>query len=638
MLSALRGFSGGWVAKILIGLLVLSFAVWGVTGSILSFGNSVIQVGDTSVDQVQYRLAYEQQYQQFAQQLGRGVTREQADQFGLRETVLAQLVSGAVLDENTRRMGLGVSDSSLAQTISEDPNLRDLSGQFSRQRLQLLLRDAGITEDTYIENRKLVAMRQQIQMGTADSLDVPKVLADAMAQYRFETRVFDYVSVGPEVVEEEPVSTDADLKQFYEDNKSRFRAPEYRKVTLAVLQAADVAKPDEITDELIQRSYDARKDQLRSPERRRIQQLVLNSDDELNKAKEEFAAGKSFEEVVTGLGKSLSDIDLGLLRVDELPDENVAKAAFAAEANKPTEPIEGLFGSVIVNIAEIQEERTTPLEEIKDDIRQQLALTEAGNEVFSLYDVVEDERAAGSLIKEATEKAGLKPRVIEAIDSQGNDKDGNPITGIPNLAQFVSTIFDTEPDLEIDPLQIGRDGYLWLEVNEIIDERQKEYDEVTEDVKSAWTNFEIDKQVKAIADKIADRVRNGEDFNAVLADSLKEDSLGQAVNFKSTTPLSRSVQNDELGRDALLVGFSDKKGTVHTVPSAENTHLVMKISDVQFSDSALTEEQAASLNNAASADIVTQVVTDLQAREPVTVNQSAIDLALSPHAGGHHGY
>lgn len=641
MLTVLRGFSGGWIAKILIGLLVISFAVWGITGSILSLGNSVIQVGDTKVNQVQYRLAYEQQYQQFVQQLGRAITREQADQFGLRETVLAQLVSGAVLDENTRRMGLGVSDESLAQTISEDPNLRDLAGQFSRQRLQLLLRDSGITEDTYIESRKLVAMRQQIQIGTADSLDVPKALSDALAQYRFEQRVFDHVTVGPEIVEEEPTAIDADLKTFYDDNKSRFRAPEYRKVTVALLQAEDVAKPDEVTDTQINSLYEARKGQLRSPERRRIQQLVLQNDDELQKAKDTLAAGKTFEEVVTELGKSLSDIDLGLLRVDELPDENVAKAAFEAEENKPTEPIEGLFGSVIVNVAEIQEERTTPLEGVKDVLRQEIARNEAGNEVFSLYDVVEDERAAGALIKEASDKAGITARVIEAIDRDGNDPDGNPITGIPNLPQFVATIFDTEPELEIDPLQIGRDGYLWLEVNEIINERQKEYDEVTEEVKTAWKNYEIDKQVKEVADKIAERIRNGEDFNAVLAETLKADSLGQSVTFKSTAPLSRSVQNAELPQDALLLGFSDKKGAIFTVSGEENSHLVMRIADVQLNAEKLTDEQSTSLNNAASADIVTQVVTDLQTREPVIVNQSAIDLALNPygqHGGGHHGY
>jgi len=478
-------------------------------------------------------------------------------------------------------------------------------------------------------------------MGTADSLDVPETLSDALAQYRFEQRVFDHVTVGPEIVEEEPTAIDADLKTFYDDNKSRFRAPEYRKVTVALLQAEDVAKPDEVTDTQINSLYEARKGQLRSPERRRIQQLVLQNDDELQKAKDTLAAGKTFEEVVTELGKSLSDIDLGLLRVDELPDENVAKAAFEAEENKPTEPIEGLFGSVIVNVAEIQEERTTPLEGVKDVLRQEIARNEAGNEVFSLYDVVEDERAAGALIKEASDKAGITARVIEAIDRDGNDPDGNPITGIPNLPQFVATIFDTEPELEIDPLQIGRDGYLWLEVNEIINERQKEYDEVTEEVKTAWKNYEIDKQVKEVADKIAERIRNGEDFNAVLAETLKADSLGQSVTFKSTAPLSRSVQNAELPQDALLLGFSDKKGAIFTVSGEENSHLVMRIADVQLNAEKLTDEQSTSLNNAASADIVTQVVTDLQTREPVIVNQSAIDLALNPygqHGGGHHGY
>ena len=100
MLSMLRNATRGWVAKLLLVLLVASFAIWGVSGSILS-GNasSVISVGDTRVTPIELRLAYDRQLNQLQRQLGSRLTREQADAFGLTGSVISQLVGGAVLDE-----------------------------------------------------------------------------------------------------------------------------------------------------------------------------------------------------------------------------------------------------------------------------------------------------------------------------------------------------------------------------------------------------------------------------------------------------------------------------------------------------------------------------------------------------------
>ena len=630
MLDALRGFSGGWVAKILIGLLVASFAVWGVSGSIL-YGNvnTVVQVGDTTVEGYAYRFAYENQLNALSQQAQRRLSRQEADAFGLRSNVLAQVISGAVLDENSRNMGLGISDKNLAQEIAKDPNFSDLSGNFSRGTLQATLRQYGLTEAEYIEDRKRVALRNQIQEGTASSLDMPKAFKDALSVYQNEKRVIDYVAVGPEVLDQTPAPQETDLKEYFEANKTDFTAPEYRKLTVLLLQAADVAKPQEVTNEEIKATYESRKDGLRTPEKRRIEQLVLKNMEEAEQAKSKIAAGTSFEDVVAEQGKTIADIDLGLLIKNELPDTKVADAAFAAQLNVPTDIVEGLFGPVIVRVSEIEAEATASFQDMKDQLRQELAMQKAADEVFSLFDAVEDERAAGSTLSESAKLLNLSTRTISSVDSFGRDTNGNSISGIPNLRELLQVAFQTEPGDDTRELPIGNDGFLWYEVDEITPSRQQEFDEVKDEVSSAWVASETGKKVQAIADGIAERIRGGEDFNTVLAEVLPTDSIGSVVKFASTEPILRTAQLNELGRDAMRKSFLSSKGSIEVAEANENNRIVLRIADVIAPEiSTEPSELEDELNQAAAIDILNQVVADMQSRLDVSVNQAAIDAAF----------
>src|SRR5690606_27648221 len=123
MLDSLRKAAGTWVAKLLLMLLVASFAVWGISDQIVSGGgsNNVVTVGGSSVSAMEYRLAYDRQVNVMSQQFGRRLTREQLTAFGIDDQVLAQLVAGTVLDEQARTLGLGLSKDRLASLTAEDP-------------------------------------------------------------------------------------------------------------------------------------------------------------------------------------------------------------------------------------------------------------------------------------------------------------------------------------------------------------------------------------------------------------------------------------------------------------------------------------------------------------------------------------
>ncbi|MFX7155983.1 SurA N-terminal domain-containing protein, partial [Acinetobacter baumannii] len=86
--------------------------------------------GGTEISIEAFRQTYTERLQQLGRQFGRPLTQEQARLFGLDRQVLQQVIAEAALDEEARRMGLGVSDAETLRTIQNDPNFKGVNGQF----------------------------------------------------------------------------------------------------------------------------------------------------------------------------------------------------------------------------------------------------------------------------------------------------------------------------------------------------------------------------------------------------------------------------------------------------------------------------------------------------------------------------
>lgn len=632
MLSMLRDATGGLIAKILLGLLVASFAVWGVSGSILrGAGNSVITVGDTNVDVVEYRLAYDRQLNQIQRQLGTRLTREQAESFGLSGNVLTQLVSGALLDESAKNMGLNISQKNLIGLIGNDKTFHDATGNFSKAQLQRVLRYVGMPEDQYVSTRKAVAVRDQIIQGTSSQATLPDAYWDILSSYQAEERKFNFTSVSDADLQNVPEPDEDQIKAYYEANLPKYLAPEYRKLNIVKLEAADIANEDSVSDEDIKQEYDARIASFTTPEERTIEQLVFTDPQKAEAAAAELKAGTSFETVVEKAGKTLADISLGKLKKSDIPDNKVADAAFALNINAPSDIIDGLFGKVILRVTAIQPEAVKQLEEVRGDIRKSLALTKATEDIFDTHDKLEDERAAGETLTKAAELVGLKARVIEAIDRNAKDKQGNIINDIPQSNDLLAEAFQTDEGVETDPISIGTEGFVWFEVTGITPERQKTLGEVNDQVKADWIAAEKAKMLSTLADTLRNRVAKGEAFNAVIADLIPTGEGLPTKIMQVSQPLKRNGSSINLPANAVNIGFGVSKGEVVIAPGKdENSKIVLEVSDIiKGEKTPITDTDKDSLNASLAEDIVNQMIAKIKENQTVEINQQAINTAFS---------
>jgi peptidyl-prolyl cis-trans isomerase D len=628
MLDGLRKAAGTWVAKLLLLLLVLSFAVWGISGSVTGGlgGNTVVSAGGTDVSATEYRLAYDRQLSLLSQQFGTRITREQAAALGIDNQVLAQLVAGAVLDEQARRLGLGLSRDRLAQLTAEDPAFQGAGGRFDRNQFEFVLDQVGMRPEDYLRNRAQVATRQQIVEAVADGLDAPDTFLRAVALYRGEDRSVEYILLPQSLVQPVPAPSEEELAAWFEERKADYAAPEYRTISYVKLEPEDIADPASITDEQVRADYEANRDRYTTPELRTIDQLIFDSEQEAQAALESIRGGSTFEQVVEAQGKTLADARLGVFARSAVPDPAVAEAAFSLDENEVSDVVQGAFGPAIVRVTEITPEVVRPFEEVSEEIRRDLALAEANRILLDVHDAYEDARASGQTLREAAAAQNLEVVTIEAIDRTGQTPEGQVVDTIPESAELLRQAFESEPGVENPPINIGSEGFVFYEVDEITPARERTLDEVRDRVLADWTAAETARLLAERAAELEQRVRDGASLDEIAAELSLETQIKRGVK--------RGTEDPDLGEAGVAAVFDVAEGGAGVVPSPNrDAQILFRVTEVfepvGAGPQALEENEREAFASRIADDLLDQLVARLQSEYEVQVDRSAIQRALS---------
>lgn len=628
MLEALRKAAGTWVAKLLLVLLVLSFAVWGISGQIATGfgGNSVITAGNTRVTPVEYRLAYERQLAAWSQQFGTRLTREQAQAFGIDQQILGQLVAGAVLDEQASKLGLGLSEDRLAQLTMEDPAFRGPDGRFNRQQFEYALRQIGMRPEDYLRNRTQVAVRQQIVEAVSDGLKVPDTFLRAVSLYRGEDRTAEYIALPKSLVEpvEDPAADK--LSAWFEERKATYAAPEYRKVVYIKLQPEDIADEAAVSDEQVGAEYERNKARFTTPETRAIEQLVFPSTEAAQTALDAIKSGSTFDSIVASQGKTQADTLLGTLTRAQVPDQAVADAAFSLQVGEVSPIVQGTFGAILLRVTEITPEVVKGLAEVSAEIRRDLALAEANRVLLDVHDDYEDSRAAGDSLVDAAAKLQLKPVTVEAIDRNALRPDGTVVTDLPESQALIAAAFETDVGVENPSIPVGGNGYLFYEVESVTPARDRTLDEMREKVVADWKTAEAAARLSAKAAELEKRLKDGGALDDIAAEL--------ALEKQTKRGLKRESDDSEFGRSGVTAVFSVAEGGAGVFTMDEGgAQILFKVTEVfepvAAGPEAISDDVRQGFATGMSNDLLDQLVAQLQTQFSVSVNQAAITQAMA---------
>lgn len=453
MLRGIRTASTGWLGRlvmtVVMGTLIVSFAIWGIGDIFRGFGAHVLaKVGKTEITIESFRQSWNDQLQQISRRVGHPVSPADARAMGLDQQLLGRLVGDAALDQQARELRLGISNEAIAESITADPAFRGLSGRFERQQFEGMIRQAGYNEQRYIAEQRKVSLRRQITESIAGAVPLPSTMAEIVHRYDGETRAIEFITLDA-AKSAVPAPSDDTLKSYYESRKVLFRAPEYRSLAIIDLSPDKAAQWVDIPEAEVRKVYEDRRSRFTTDAQKAqtFEQLAPSIKEELvrsrartevldrhDKIEDARAGGATIVETAKKLGLDLIEIeavdrsgrDPSGAELNDIPNKNdLLAGAFAATVNAEIEPISVNGGYVFYEVLKVTPSRERSYDEVKDKVAARYVDEEAGKALTTKVDALLAELKSGTKLVDIATREGVTVKTANDIQRQ------KPSTAIP---------------------------------------------------------------------------------------------------------------------------------------------------------------------------------------------------------------
>lgn len=624
MLKLLRGKASGVLGILLIGLLIIAFGLWGIADTFTGFSNSEIaSVGDNKIERQEFQVRYVQQTREFSRQLGTPLSAADAQNLGISQQVLINMMGSAALQQAAEELGLGYSDEAIAQTILNDPSFAGLNGEFDEPTFRAVLAQNGLNEKLFVEDQRRFHITNQLTEASIDQGLVPKKLVEGLYQHFLERRVANYMILTLNQTDETGEPTVEELETFFNETKLRFAQPETRSGHALVVSPARFAELITIDRATLEEEYELTMNDYVVEEKRKIDQLVLADDSEADQVRTLLADNVPFVEIVATVGQTLENSDLGEVARDDMISADLAETAFAMEQGDVSDVIEGPLGYVVLRVRDIKPGATLPLEVVEDQLRQRIIYDRALEDMLAFTETVEDELAGGETLENIGQRFDLDVIKINNIANNGKTPDDLQPAILARYDTLAGLLFESAIGEDI-PMQEMEDGtFIWLRLNDITPTQVPPLDNVRAAVVAEWKIDERSKLLQAMAEHMV-KVGNETGSFKSAAEGFKRKPL-------VSEPMTRQVSNDTFSEDAVGRLFTiDKDKFTWASVGFGGEIIVMQVTDIidaELTDSAAREIIFDGERRKYHADLTNQFVQSLQQNFGVNINQRNLDMA-----------
>jgi peptidyl-prolyl cis-trans isomerase D len=625
MLQAIRAKAETYVIKILFALLTLSFALWGIGDIFRNWGidTSVAKVGSVEINADQVGKEARAEIDQLRQVLPNGIDADQAKQLGILNSAVERIVGGTLLDLETRRLKLLVSNDAIRQAIVDNPAFKGQQGSFDHDRYVQLLAANQLSEATYESTVRTQMIRNQLTDAVSDGMSPSAAMVDALYRARAERRIADIVTLTPAAVPAPPTPTDEQVSAYYSAHKDDFRSPEERAITVATLKLDDIASIITVTPDKLKAEYDSRQSDYQTPEQRNIEQMLLPDEAAAKNAKAQLDSGQDFATVAKTLANAdTSSTDLGWVKKDDLPEE-LAGVAFSLSKGKASDPVQTSFGWHILVVTDIKPAATQSLDSVKDSLTKDIQRDAAGDAIAKTANDIDDAAAGGAPFEQVVQKFGLKTQKIATIDVQGRGPDGKPID-LPQPSDAVLQQAFTAGQGETSPLsELGDNGYFLVHVDKVTPAEVRPLADAKKDVIVAWQAEQQKDALEKLAASMVGDVNGGK--------SLKDIAAAYNLTMTTSQPLARTGDAPTAPPSLIAALFGAKPNGAVSAAAGDNV-VVAQLKTIQPADPAqdqagvkqLTDQLSASMKS----DMLDAYTQTLRATFPVQINQANLDHVL----------
>lgn len=611
MLQSIRGFGGGIVLKLFLGLIVLSFVFWGI-GDFMHTGgrDEAARVGDIAISNQQMEKEIQKQTANIRNMFGGQLPPNFMQAMNVEGVVLRQLVQEALLKQEVKKLGLKVDDKIVTQIIAQNPAFRNADGQFDRERFRQILWNMGESEQSYIENLKeslgIMFLVQTITAAPA----LPDAKFEAVNALNSQKRIAEYAIVKPSAIQLEKPAAEV-LKSYYESHPKPFSTLEKRDVSYITFGKKDVSTKREVTEEQLKAEYDSRIQEFTKGETREVQQMLFDDQAKADKASELIKAGKPFMEVAKQNGFTSKQVNVGTIEKKELFDE-VADSVFRLPVNGSSDVVQSEAGFHIFHVSKVNAAQVTPFSDVKANLKSEMQTVSSSEALYALANKVEDELAGGAKLEELAKTMDLKVSSVKELTVNSTQ-----VKNLPDGAEFIHQAFEAEEGNE-SSLILAKDqeNYYVLRVDALTPVKLLPFESVQKDVAAAWQKDESAKRLKALANELAERQEKGEALTKIAAEKKLE--------VRKSAPLTREAQGNLPGDFVQQLFQTEKDAVQGAYQSMDGSYVFGRLAGV-VSAPALDEKGKAALRQQLEEgfldDLLAQYTAYLEDRYPVTVRE-----------------
>ena len=625
MLTELRKVTRGWVAMGVIGLLALAFAIWGINDVFKPIQPNTVASGKgVELTQQEFNTAFDNEIERARAQAKRAVTRQEAVEANLHMRLIDRLVTQRVFDRLARQADVSASDEMVAKDVRETEAFRNpVTGAFDANTYASLLAQNRITRSFYEADLRNDMARRQLANALVAGIRPPSSFGRIVMAFETEKRTISIAAVSPDRIGTPPVPTEAEIEAFYKAQSAAFALPEYRAFTVIAAEPADFAARVEVPESKIVELFEFRKAQLVTPEKRSFVMLSGARDKAAAElAGRRLAAAEDPRAIATALG--LQVVEVTQKPKSDAPDSRIGDAVFATPAGQVTAPVQGVTWA-IARVTEILPGAAPTLDDVRVELRAEIAQEEAQTLMNDAVEKFDDTRAGGAALEDAASQSGLSVSKIPLVDARGLNASGQPEASILDRPELVQAAFAAGEGDPTDWTSTDQGGSYLIRIDTVRPAGPPPLAQVRDRVAYAWRMQKIGEGMRKIADDIRTAVAGGAKFaDAARAQRIPVVTTSQTLDRRMAGQGGPSPQLMAAvfgGREGdVVTGAGGPGGAVLFVAQIESVERADPASDPQ-----MLEQARQSLVAMLADDTIATVQSVAKRDARVRLNQPLID-------------
>lgn len=595
MLQSIRDNSKGIIAKIIVGLIALTFALFGVE-SLVGLGSSekpIATVNGEAVSTQELMRGVELQRRQILSQMGPDADPTMLDDNLLNRMVLESLIERSLLSQSVEKQGLFFSEEMLDQLIVNTPQFQ-VDGRFDRNQFEMVLRSAGFTPLTYRELLRLETLIDQERAGYVLSSFMTRSEIERIVSLDQQTRDFAYVSLSLLPILNQVSVTEEEIRARYDQNAATLQTEERVILDYVLLEKAAFVDPEQVSDSEVESLYQQTLAEFRSEELRDAAHILIEVDEQtdalaalarIQEVKLKLEEGEDFATLARiysdDIGSASEGGALGFMSRDMLVGP-FAETLFAMETvGGISEPIQTEFGYHLIKLAGVKQEEMPSRADLEMELRYEIAERDAERFYVEALERLADLSFSSADLIAPSEELGLDVMTSEAISREGGT---GLLGGHPRVVDAAFSQDVLRDRLNSLPIELNRERAVVLRLNEHQPSRQVTFEEARDSIELELITEVAKKQLRAQADAWLASFKNGE-----VPQDMSDD-----YSWVEITGVNRGAQDvsSEI-RNAAFAMSSEELPAFEVISLRNGNFALLRLDEVNRVEADLTEDEMA---------------------------------------------